>query len=141
MSNSPEKVGNLSESHAQIIREMIRHENDLTSARMGWMTTLQGLLFTALGIAINCEKYKPLVNMLPIVGIVTSLLTAWGIWSAARAINSELLKWWEENEGKGYRGPPIIGLTGSSMLQRYITPWQILPVVFLLSWFFVLTKL
>ncbi len=33
----------------KIIREMVRHEHELSNQRLTWITTLNGLMFTALG--------------------------------------------------------------------------------------------
>ena len=137
-----------------VIRSMIQHENDLINSRMGWMITLQGLLFAALGASINRQSGENtfFLKLIPLIGLFSSLLTAWGIFTAQLAI-ARLQGWWEKHEEKlkvsntPYEGPPIIGHTDIKnqkirrILNRYITPWMLLPLVFIISWVTILIGL
>src|SRR6478672_10466148 len=61
------------ESHlyVTVIREMIRHENDLTNHRTMWLLIVQGLLANAYVAARGGAT--PVVLMLSLVGILVSL--------------------------------------------------------------------
>ena len=113
------------EQDAETIRSMIRHENELINARMGWMTTSQGLLFAAFSVLIT-RKETPipllllakgtLFYILPILGIAVSGITIRGVWYAQKAIR-KLRQWWCDKlvglkkEGYLYQGPPEIGFS------------------------------
>ncbi len=51
---------------------MIQHEDDLRNQRLGYLLTLNGLLFTALAFAWKAQAARPLVLLLAGMGIVTA---------------------------------------------------------------------
>jgi len=59
-----------SDKYAIIVREMIRHENDLVNHRLTWFCQVQGLLFAALGVTLT----KDILNKAEIQQIL--MLTA-----------------------------------------------------------------
>lgn len=124
----------------EIIRNMIQQENSLISSRMGWMLTLQGLLFGALGFVLK-EPLIPnyYIVMISLTGIAISVLTAWGLNNATRAIII-LMKTWEGNP-KASRARPVIGLYNNKTLFSYLTPWLILSLIFIVPWTFLLFEI
>jgi hypothetical protein len=43
------------QEYADAIRMIVRHENELTNHRLGWMATMNSRLFAALGLAWGDE--------------------------------------------------------------------------------------
>src|SRR5262245_51619269 len=60
------------EQYVTVIREMIRHENDLTNHRTMWLLVVQGLLVNAY-VAARGGGGEPVVLMLSLVGILVAL--------------------------------------------------------------------
>ncbi|WP_157204583.1 hypothetical protein [Methylomonas koyamae] len=96
----------------KVIRDMIQHENDLINARIAWSTVSQGFLFTAMRLATTSaddviKKFQEnsfdvfldqplecLIIWMPIVGIVISSITIWGVLRALKA-RARLIDWHE----------------------------------------------
>src|SRR5205085_12141104 len=68
---------------AQIIREMIKQESDVSNHRLTWMVTLQGLLFAGLGFA--WKEGKALITVLAILGVLSSASSLIALHIAHRA--------------------------------------------------------
>ena len=60
------------EQYVTVIREMIRHENDLTNHRTMWLLIVQGLLANAY-VAARGGEGRPVILMLSLVGILVTL--------------------------------------------------------------------
>ena len=118
---------------AEIIRVMIRHENELANHRASWLNAVQGLLFAALAFAWkDVPTYPRLVTLLALVGIAVAVLSLVALGMATYAI-TQLLGYWKK-KGGSYSGPPVVGafVKPDSML-AYLTPWNLLPLVFLVA--------
>ena len=120
---------------ANILREMIRHECDVTNERMAYFMALQGFLFTALSFA--WEDSKALVILLSVTGIFSSISILYLLKLAKRAI-ANLLNTWEEKRSKNYDGPDIIGIRASKSVNLLLSPSFILPILFMMVWFIIL---
>lgn len=159
--NEMEEVsrGTIKEEYEEVAREMIKHENDLIKARMGWMTAIQALLFSTLGLTVIIENdSKGIVDpntfifMISVLGFFVSVLTVWGVRNALYAIH-RLLDWWDKNKPDGYNGPDIIGLRGreerekdkqvenkqvcarfKKIFYKLFTPWLFIPTSFSIAW-------
>jgi hypothetical protein len=145
----------LSWDYAAIIREMIRHENDLVNHRLTWLCQIQGFLFTALGVSFTndlCHNAHIIRPILIGIGISVSISSFVGLKMSGLAI-SELIKKFN-NQCPNNFSPPIIGLDmddkkknedGSSNVSKdrywsflqFFLPWRILPILFILAWIFV----
>lgn len=122
------------------IRDMIRNENDLRNTRIGWLSTLQGLLFTAFGLAMTKPEYIAAKSIIALLGFAIACLTIWGVSKSIKA-RQELLRWWDEgdsssksykNRPTNYKGPDVIGLRPSA--QPYWTPGMLIPGAFAVAW-------
>ena len=122
------------DNYANVIREMIRHEDDLLIGRTNWLMTLQGLLFAALAFAWDIERL-PLVFI--IFGALFSALFIPYLTFSERAI-IKLLNLWKENS-RDYDGPPLMGLEYKDVPAWYsrIWPWSWSPVVFIIAWLWI----
>lgn len=118
---------------AEIIRSMIRHENDLMHHRTQWLATFQGLLFAALGFTWKITDALALVVLLSVVGIVSALSGHIALTSAADAIEN-LKGWWEVNRPVSYKGPDVIGLRRKESWKDIFVTWNLLPWLFVVAW-------
>jgi hypothetical protein len=122
-----------------VVREMIRHEDDLIHHRMTWLSTLNGLFITALGFAWGKPGTKPLVYVICVLGALASVTIGIALLSASRAVG-RLKEWWDDySKGKGYTGPGVMGLphyTAGPL--RYSAGWvsfqDALPWGLLVAW-------
>jgi hypothetical protein len=123
------------EWHA-VVREQIRHENELVHQRLTWLIQLQGLLFAALAFAWG--KGEALVCLISFLGVGTAV----SLWSALRHYGPavrQLAQWWSVRRPDDFAGPDVIGLWApSDRLARWLRPWRFLPWVFVAAWVFVL---
>jgi hypothetical protein len=118
--------------NANIIREMIRHEDNLLVNRTNWMITLQGLLLAAL--AFSWDRHMAVTFLIGGLGILYSLFFIRYLNLTDKAI-FKLLKWWDDN-GADYDGPSVIGLRDEEIIGP--PPWKLLPWTFIISWVFLL---
>jgi hypothetical protein len=112
---------------------MIDAENRLVNDRMGWLTTLQGLLFAALGFIWDKTDVVVLMRVLCGVGILMSAIVLSTLVTASKA-QRELLKWWDDNK-EDYDGPDVIGCRPSRLrFARYAAPWSVIAMTFIAAW-------
>jgi hypothetical protein len=121
---------------AVIVREMIRHENELINHRITWLMAFNGLLFTALGIASPSHDNRWIVWILCGLGVIISISSFLGIYDGAIAIRN-VRKWWDDHVSKDYTGPDVMALRGENTSFRLLKPWRLMPWVFVLSWILV----
>lgn len=124
------------------VRDLIKHENELISNRIGWMATLEGLLFASLSFSWPdpARGLNSTVLILCLIGIVVALISLWGVWIADNTIH-KMLK--ELRDGHhSYRfdvDPPVWGPVHYNIKYRPWThrlriPWMWLPIVIILAW-------
>jgi len=94
---------------SQTIRSMIDSENALVNHRVGWLTTLQGLLFAALGVAWDKPTAASLVPIFCVLGIGTAVIVSLALIGATRA-QVQLITWWDQHKPTQYAGPDEVGL-------------------------------
>lgn len=112
------------------IRSMIARENELTNYRVTWLTSLQGLLFAALGFAWDKKGAEPLVYTFSALGVAVAIVSLAGLLAASNAIH-RLWSWWEQHKPPNYEGPDVVGLAPRT---RYANPMSLLPILFLCGW-------
>jgi len=117
-----------------VIRELIKHENDLVHQRLGWLIQMQGLLFAALAFAWG-RAPKELTILLALLGMATSL-SLWSVLKLYSPAIRGLKGWWEDHRPEGaIEGPDVIGLwSPSSGIESLLRPWRALPIVFGAAW-------
>jgi len=117
---------------ADIIRTMIRHEDDIVNQRMTWFLTIQGLLFAALAFAWG--KGTVLGIVLGVVGIAICASSYTALNVGPNAVR-KLVEWWSEHKPSDYKGPDVIGdRLEWSRLARLTWPWSAIPWTFGLAW-------
>lgn len=138
--------------YTTVIREMIRHENDVTNHRIMWLLIVQGLIANA---AVNAGRPSgEVVSALAVVGILVSLSAFVILYKSYQArgylqfLGQEAkqgtlrdedlpLLGWPSRRLKGWRSKvwscPWIG-KGSELLE----PFFFLPTLLVTAWLFVL---
>ena len=71
---------------AQLVLERAKHEDDLLNHRMTWMWTLQGLLFTALGLLWAVHPLP--ACLITIVGLASCISVGFAPQCGVRAIHN-----------------------------------------------------
>ncbi|WP_153018597.1 hypothetical protein [Marichromatium gracile] len=95
----------------EIIREMIKHENELTNHRLNWMIATQGLMLVSVANVIT--KTQPestlLVFLVSTIGVFVSLATVIGLRGSGIAVRN-LMVWYKEHQSdEEGSDPPVIG--------------------------------
>lgn len=119
-------------SYLGIIRDMIKHENELINQRIGWMFTLQGLLFG--GIAFLWESANPIIVILGVVGILSCMSIGYSLNRGVNAIKALLENGFtcQRTQPSNRTFPPIIGSTNKAV--EWFIPARLLPWVFGFAW-------
>jgi hypothetical protein len=118
-------------SDAEVVRQMIEHESEVTNHRLTWLVTLHGFLFAALGFA--WKDGQILIPILAILGVATSGSMLIPLYSADAAIRN-LVREWKANKPEQYRGPDVIGYHSDKLIIRIFVPWIFLPVLLAAAW-------
>lgn len=123
-------------SDPEVLRTMIRHENDLMNHRLTWLLTSQGLLFTALGFALsnpNQQFSQQLREVLAFVGILLAASSS----IVLDAANNAILRWSPQAWGDNQNGD-VIGFRGVAILSMF-SPWRVYPPMFIIAWYLITT--
>lgn len=119
---------------SETIRKMVDSENTLVNHRMGWLTTLQGLLFASLGVAWDKSTASSLLPILCGLGIGTAVIILLSLVGASRA-QAQLIAWWDAHRPESYAGPDVLGLRpANSKLGGLLDPWNWLAAMFVAAW-------
>jgi hypothetical protein len=123
------------ETH-EIVRSMIKSENEFINHRMTWISTFNGFLFAS--IAFAWEKSGLLVTVIALLGIAVSILSGTALLASNKAFR-DLYEWWQKKKPENYDGPDVIGLRPryKDRPGRWLTPWAILPFLFASAWFII----
>jgi fatty acid desaturase len=127
-------------SYASVIREMIRHENEVTNHRFTWFLVIQGVLLTA--AASFWDKHWAPFFAVAILGIVTTISTFYSLRLSGQArshlrdkYNAKLDLYPEE---KKEEFPPIAGDIPGSKGWPWANPWILIPWVVVGTWILLL---
>ncbi len=120
------------ENH-EIIRSMIKSENEFMNHRMTWISAFNGFLFA--GISFAWDKSCVLVTVLAFLGMAISLSSAASLLAANRAFR-ELYDWWQKKKPADYDGPDVIGLPPryKAGVGAWLNPWSIVPFLSAGAW-------
>jgi len=118
---------------------MIQRENEVINHRVTWLTTVQGVLFTAVGIAWDKQGTGPFILLACMLGLTMAVIVFFALYGASAAIK-RLSEWWEIKKPQDYSGPGVIGLPlPKSPILRFIGPWSFIPILFFMAWIVVLS--
>jgi hypothetical protein len=125
----------------QVLRNEVKHEDDLIGQRVSWFTASQAFLLVSLAIANRGETDMPspanniLFPIVPIVALSSSILIFVGVIAGIGA----LAQWRGRLRAVARRHPELPYVK----YERLIVPaaWSaplLLPVVFILAWLYLL---
>lgn len=115
-----------------VLRSIICHEDELTSHRMSWFLTIQGLLFTALGFSWN--QSGALSLLLCGLGLAICASCRFALILGPTAVG-QAIWWWDQHKPDGYDGPPLIPLDyQAKRLEEPYWPWNSLPLCLGSAW-------
>ena len=95
------------EKGRETLRTLTQHEDDLRDQRLGYLLTLNGLLFAALGFAWDAKNAKPLVVVLACMGIVIAFIAL-----LAMILSDSAIRYWRDLD-KGRARPDQIPIAYS----------------------------
>ena len=121
---------------AKIVREMIRHENELMNHRFSWFNTLQGLLFAALAFSWEKTGATGLAYMFCMLGALLCVSTFYSLRANLLAI-SALRDWWDKHRDIDYHGPDIIGRRPDHKSLPILRPYVLFPISFGIAWIWI----
>lgn len=133
----------------KITRTYITHEDSLINNRLTWLLTIQGLLFTAYGLAlretVKSSELVSLIFLLKILGIMTSFLGLTGILAAVFSIR-EIEQKWQSFKPQNLISSSLVDnlpdITGGGSQVAHIlggfTPISLVSIFFV-AWFSLLT--
>jgi hypothetical protein len=128
------------EKYEEVVRAMLRHENDLVNHRIIWLTTVQGLLLTVLIFASGQPQYRPFVPIVPFLGAATSLMCWLLLDGSAKAMrrlrreaNAHIKAFSAIN--MEYVTPGVVGNEPpfGGRFERLLG-WSLLPTTFMVAW-------
>jgi hypothetical protein len=132
---------NLDETN-RIIRTMVQHEDGLREQRLGWLLTLNGLLFASLGFAWDEDGIEALGWVSAGLGIALGLVAVGSMLVSNCAI-SHLDAEFERLAGEELSTfPPVRGMTSDIMreeggIYRFLPKlyiWNLVPWALVVAW-------
>lgn len=134
MAASPEARGEL-EKHAEILRALIRHENEVTNHRTAWLLVAQGILFAAAANFIKVHWFPTVVVGVIGFGIAMSIGHSLSnsfdsrqyFKNSWRSLVSERGLRWEDF-------PPLDGGFPGLKHRKWLAPWNFIPKALMAAW-------
>ena len=120
---------------AETVRSMIKAENEFANHRLGWMNTINGLLFAGVAFAWGKVNASLIIGLFCVFGIFVCLTTFGGVVAAVRAMLRQF-DWWERNKPTAYSGPEVIGIPPpvNGFLRYLLAPQLHPPLIFMMAW-------
>lgn len=127
------------------------HEDNFINHRLTWLLTSQAIIFSAYGLVLKfggedicCEsnKFHYVLNVIPVPGIVTSILILLGISAAAYVI----FKFWQNDPEKNQESSNenshelYTEVVNKFTLSGGLVPPLLLPLCFTLAWGYIVFK-
>jgi hypothetical protein len=133
------------EDRRRIIRELVVHEDTLTTDRIQALYTLQGFLFASFGLLAGkgfplAREARVIVTLIAITGFASALTYLEELEMNTKAIAGLLSEWDEVKASCGESTPPkVIGFTATRRRggPRWL-PRRMIPAMFLGVWGIVL---
>jgi len=144
--DKPEDPFVISKDGREIVRRMVQHEDDLRNQRLGYLLTLNGLLFAGLAFAWRAPHARSLVLVLAATGILIAVSTLSSMTLSDRAISylreraplgRARLDGKNPTEEEEIESIPV-ALNELQIRQgwvlRLLQPWRALPVFLGVAW-------
>jgi len=124
-------------AYLAVIREMIQHENQLMNQRLGWLFTIQGLLFVASSFLLKGSA-MPVVAF-GIVGVVSCISIGYTLDRGVNAIRDMvgIAQDYKKSLPTSMVFPPTIGSRSKAI--EWLLPAKLLPWVLGIAWIAIVT--
>jgi hypothetical protein len=123
------------EEYAEVLRSLIRQENDLTNHRTTWLLVTQGILFAAASTFIKTHWFPTLV--VAVVGILAALSIGHTLSNSYKSRQYLKQEWRSKLERSGYKwedfAPLDGGFPGLNPIQ-WLYPWALIPKLVMGAW-------
>lgn len=114
------------------LRTMVQYEAEQVNRRVGWLGTLQGLLFAAL--ALGWGKSQALARLIAVLGFVVAALVFCGLLSAAFSCR-RIRKRWRDFGSEGEDPTDVFGsYPDSTPWAVFVAPELLIPIAFAIAW-------
>ena len=124
------------EKDAEILRVLIRHENDLTNHRTTWLLVSQGILFAAAAAFVKIHWFPAVV--VGAVGIILAASIGQSLKNSYEARQSFKKSWWPQRlASTGYDAqdfPPLDGGVSGVSAIKWLFPWFVIPITLITAW-------
>lgn len=123
------------EKHAEILRALIRQENDVTNHRTTWLLVSQGILFAAASALIRVHWFPTIV--VGVVGILTALSIGHALKNSYESRQYLKRTWRKRLEERGYKWedfPPLDGGNPELRTIDWLFPWTFIPRIVMGAW-------
>jgi hypothetical protein len=122
--------------YLEVIRDMIKHENELVNQRLSWMFTLQGLLFGSVSFLWAANVLPTMV--LGLVGLLSCVSIGYALARGLGAIKDLLAiaQDYKKSVPSNISLPPTIGSRRKAV--EWLIPARLLPWVLGLAWIAIL---
>jgi len=123
------------EKHAEILRALIRHENEVTNQRTTWLLVSQGVLFAAASVFVKIHWFPAIV--VSSVGIVLALSIGQSLQNSFEARGYLKRSWRERLKDAGYKWEdfaPLDGGVPGIRVVNWLFPWSVIPRTFIVAW-------
>lgn len=123
------------EKYAEVLRALIRHENDVTNQRTTWLLVSQGILFAAASAFLRNHWFPAVV--VAVVGFVLALSIGQSLHNSYEARQNLKASWRQKLGSAGYQWsdfPPLDGGVPGVTVIKWLFPWMVIPRIFMLAW-------
>ena len=123
------------EKRAEILRALIRQENDVTNHRTTWLLVSQGILFAAVSALVKVHWFPTLV--VAVVGILAAISIGHSLKNSYESRQYLKRTWRERVNERGYKWedfPPLDGGNPEVRTINWLFPWTFIPRVIVGAW-------
>jgi hypothetical protein len=123
------------EKYAEVLRALIRQENDVTNQRTTWLLVSQGILFAAAAAFAKAHWVPSIV--VASVGFVLALSIGQSLQNSYEARQYLKVSWRQKLESVGLQWtdfPPLDGGVPGVKVVRPLFPWTVIPRLFMVAW-------
>ena len=123
------------EKHAEILRSLIRHENEVTNHRTAWLLVSQGILFAAAAAFVKIHWFPTIVVGAIGLGIAVSIGHSLNNSFDSRQYFKN--SWRALLDQRGFKWedfPPLDGGFPGLKHRKWLAAWKFIPRAIMVGW-------
>ena len=123
------------EKRAEILRSLIRHENELTNHRTAWLLVAQGILFAAAAAFVKVHWFPTIV--VGVVGFGIAMSIGHTLSNSFESRQYFKKSWRELLGARGFKWedfPPLDGGFPGLKHRKWLAPWKFIPRAVMVAW-------